>query len=195
MKTFIEHIRTSIYLIMCALFTILIYIYLDEILLKSSDTWLLGSLIIIGIVLLDYLSRRFVTNFFLFFTIHLLLIAGAIFIPTVIMDKIILGFTAFSYLLLAIGFWKTESNERSLTVIDIPLGLTLFFVLIYLHASISKSMSDEVATYAYLAELHILSYFCTGIFKQISIIFPSDRKFLKRIAGNFHNKLLTDYAV
>ena len=186
MKTFIEHIRTSIYLIMCALFTILIYIYLDEILLKSSDTWLLGSLIIIGIVLLDYLSRRFVTNFFLFFTIHLLLIAGAIFIPTVIMDKIILGFTAFSYLLLAIGFWKTESNERSLTVIDIPLGLTLFFVLIYLHASISKSMSDEVATYAYLAGIaYFILFFVREYLSKFLSYSLRTENFSKELQGTF----------
>ena len=163
MKNVIDRVRTVIYLIMCMLFTILIYIYLDDILLKSSDSWLMGGLIIIFIVLADYLSRRYLTNLFAFFAIHLLLIGGAILIPSALVDKILLGGTAFSFLLLAVGFWQTEANERSLYVIDIPFGLILFFILIYFHSSISKTMADGVETYAYIAGIAYYLVFCEGI--------------------------------
>lgn len=186
MKDIIDRVRTIIYLIMCILFTILIFIYFDEILLKSSDSWLMGSIIIIAIVLADYFSRKYITNLFVFFAIHLFLIGGAILIPSAIIDKILLGSIGFSFLLLAIGFWRTEANERSLNVIDIPFGLILFFILIYIHSSISKSMADEVAVYAYIAGItYFILYFVREYMDKFSSYSLSSGNFSKELTDTF----------
>lgn len=190
MKNVIDRVRTVIYLIMCMLFTILIYIYLDDILLKSSDSWLMGGLIIIFIVLADYLSRRYLTNLFAFFAIHLLLIGGAILIPSALVDKILLGGTAFSFLLLAVGFWQTEANERSLYVIDIPFGLILFFILIYFHSSISKTMADGVETYAYIAGIaYFILYFVRAYLDKFLSYSLSSGNYSKELTNTFSTNL------
>lgn len=190
MKNVIERVRTVIYLIMCILFTILIYIYLDEILLKSSDSWLMGSIIIICIILADYFSRRYITNLFAFFAIHLFLIGGAAFIPSSPIDKILLGGTAFSFLLLAIGFWRTESNERSMYVIDIPFELILFFILIYFHSSISKTMGNGVASYAYIAGIaYFILYFVREYLDKFLSYSMSSGNFSKELINTFSTNL------
>lgn len=190
MKHTIERVRTVIYLIMCILFTILIYIYLDEILLKSSKTWLMGSFIIVIIVVADYFSRRYLTNLFAFFAVHLLLIGGAVLIPSVLIDKILLCSTAFSFLLLAIGFWRTESNERSLYVIDVPLGLILFFILIYFHGSISKTMANEVASYAYIAGIaYFILYFIREYLDKFLSYSLSSENVSKELENTFSTNL------
>ena len=159
MKHLVEHIRTGIYLAMCVLFTVLVYIYFDYIFRKSTDFWLIGSLVITGIVLVDYFARRYVTNIIIFFLIHLALIGLTVVIPSSIADKVILTIISASFFFMSVGFWKKDVNERSMYVIDIPLGLLMFFVMAYMHASFSKNMTDTIATYAYFSGVVYLLLF------------------------------------
>ena len=75
MKELIERFRTTAYLVMCLLFTILIYLYTDGFITGKSDYFLIGCITVFVIVMVDYLTRRYVKNALLFFGIHLALIA------------------------------------------------------------------------------------------------------------------------
>lgn len=157
-KKSLDNVRTSIYLIMCILFTSVIYVYFSEIFLKSSKTWPLGIAIISAIVIIDYLCRLKLTNLLLFFAIHTVLIGVTIIIPANGLDKIILTFISVSFLLMAINFWKTEVHERSKVVIDIPLSGIAAFIIIYFHSS--YFLSARLSVFAYITGiLYFLLFF------------------------------------
>lgn len=160
MKRLVESTRTIIYIAMCVLFSILVYIYFDYVFKRSTSFWIVGGILLTVVVVADYLARRHVTNLFMFFFIHIALIGLTLAVPPAIADKVILTVISVAFLFLAIGFWRKDSNERSMYVIDVPLGLLMFFLIAYMHASISKSMSDAVAAYAYLAGvIYLMLYF------------------------------------
>ena len=89
MKELIERFRTTAYLVMCLLFTILIYLYTDGFITGKSDYFLIGCITVFVIVMVDYLTRRYVKNALLFFGIHLAMIAGVFVLPVTIAEKII----------------------------------------------------------------------------------------------------------
>lgn len=149
MKKILNHFRTTIYLVMCMLFTILIFAYVNEIFLSTSSTWLVCIPLIIAIVIVDYLSRLYVKNLISFFLIHLGIIGVGIAVPAELMDKIILGFIGLIFLIMAINFWKTDTNERHLVVIDIPFGAIIIFIIVYFHSS--YFLSPALTTYAYVS--------------------------------------------
>lgn len=158
LKKSLDTVRTSIYLIMCILFTSVIYVYFSEIFLKSSKTWPLGIVIISAIVIIDYICRLRITNLILFFAVHTVLIGATIVIPSNGLDKIILTFISVSFLLMAINFWKTEVHERSKVVIDIPLSGIAAFIIIYFHSS--YFLSARLSVFAYITGiLYFLLFF------------------------------------
>lgn len=136
MKKTLDTIRTGIYLTMCILFASLIYTYLTTIFIHSTETWLIGFIIISAIVIIDYLSRRYIKNLFAFFGVHMGLILLTIFLPRIPLDKVFLTAISISFLLMAINYWQTEVNERTRIVIDVPLGCIALFILAYLQSSI-----------------------------------------------------------
>ena len=151
LRKILEQIQAVIYIAMAVLFSILVFIYFDYIFVRSTRFFLPAALIITVMMVIDYFSRRYVTNVLVFYGVHLAMIAAAAAIPQVILDKVVLGVVAFAYLILAHGFWRSEANERTMYVIDIPFGVVMFFVLAYFHASISKNITDSIASYAYIA--------------------------------------------
>lgn len=157
-KNALNAVRTSIYLIMCILFTSLIYVYLSGIFLKSSESWPLGIAIITAIVVIDYICRLKLTNLILFFGIHAALMGATVIIPPDGLDKIILTFISGSFMLMAINFWKTEVHERSKVVIDIPLEGIVAFIIIYFHSS--YFLLPELSVFAYVTGiLYFLLFF------------------------------------
>lgn len=160
MRKKVERFRTVTFLLMTALFTILQFVYADGFTTKSSSFLALGSLVCAGIVVADYLSRRYIKNAILFFGIHLAMIAGAFFVAPGDMDKVIMVIVSASYLYLGIGFWRTEIAERSLYEINIPGSLLFMFIIVYIHASLSKTMPDSIAVYAYIAGIsYVILYY------------------------------------
>lgn len=147
-KKTLDIVRTAIYLIMCMLFTSMIYVYFSEIFLKSSKSWPFGIFIVIFIVLTDYFCRLKITNLILFFVIHIALMAATVLIPGEALDKVILTFIAGAFLLMAINFWRTETQERSKIVIDVPFAGIVVFILIYFHSS--YFLSSSLSTFAYI---------------------------------------------
>jgi hypothetical protein len=157
LKNTLNAVRTGIYLVMCILFTSLLYAYFSEIFLKSAKSWPLGMLLIVVIVITDYFSRLKISNIFMFFAIHIVLIGMTILLPSELLDKIILTVISVSFLLMAINFWKTESNERSKIVIDIPFAAIIAFIMIYFH---STYFSSTLSTFAYITGiLYFLLFF------------------------------------
>lgn len=158
MKKILNFASTTIYLIMCILFTELIYIYFSDIFLNNHSTWPVCISVIAGIVLIDYISRRYIKNLILFFLIHILIIGGSVVISSVLTDRLLLGCISFAYLLMAINFWKTDANERSRIVIDIPFAGIVAFIIVYIHSS--YGLSPIVHNYAYISGIaFFLLYF------------------------------------
>lgn len=133
---------------MCILFTSLIYAYFSQIFLSSSETWLIGIVVITCIVVLDYFTRMYVKNLILFFIIHILFVAAGVIIPSNVLDRFLLGTIAFSFLLMAFNFWKTEVNERINIAIDVPAGATIAFIIVYIQTTFA--LSKELNTFAYV---------------------------------------------
>lgn len=182
MKHLVEHIRTGIYLAMCVLFSVLVYIYFDFIFKRSTSFWLFGGLLITVIVVVDYFARRFVTNIFIFFLIHLVLIGLTVVVPSSIADKVILSIISTSFFFMSVSFWKKDVNERSMYVIDIPLGLLMFFVIAYMHAAISKGMTDAIATYAYFSGVvYLLLFFIREYLSKVLSYTMSSSNFTKEM--------------
>lgn len=157
LKKVLYFTSTSIYLIMCTLFTILLYMYFSDMLLSSHKSWPVCISLIIVIVIADYLSRKYLKNLILFFLVHIILMIAAISIPYNLTDKILLGVISLSFLLMAINFWKTDINERSRIVIDIPFAGIAAFVIIYIHSS--YSLSAVLSSFAYISGISFFLLF------------------------------------
>ena len=186
MKELIERFRTTAYLVMCLLFTILIYLYTDGFITGKSDYFLIGCITVFVIVMVDYLTRRYVKNALLFFGIHLAMIAGVFVLPVTIAEKIILMVTAASYLYLSVGFWRTDLAERSLYVINIPGSLIFMFVLVYLHASFAKEIPTSVATYAYITGIiYMLVFYIREYLDKFSTYSMVNGTHSKEMEGTF----------
>ncbi len=186
MKELVERFRTIVYLTMCILFTVLIFLYIDGFIMKSQKSFLLGCAIVVAMILVDYVARRYVTNALLFFGIHLLFIAAGALLPAGIAEKILLAVIAASYLYLSVGFWRTELAERSMYVINIPGSLVFFFVLVYLHASLSKAIPGSVAVYAYIAGIvYVILFYIREYLDKFLAYSLTNGNFSKELEGTF----------
>lgn len=157
MKKILYLTSTSIYLIMCTLFTILLYMYFSDMLLTGHKSWPVCISLITLIVIADYLSRKYLKNLIVFFLVHILFMIAAIFIPFNLTDKILLGIISLGFLLMAINFWKTDVNERSRVVIDIPFAGIAAFIIIYIHSS--YSLSAVLNSFAYIGGISFFLLF------------------------------------
>lgn len=184
----IEKIRTGIYLIMCTLFVTLIYAYFYEVLVKNlyhdSASRYIGCVLVMIIILCDYLCRKYITNFITYMLIHLAFIAATVIIPRIITDKVILSVIACSFLIMAIGYWRSEEESRNTTAIEVPLGLTLFFVLAYIHSSIS--FSRGLSIYCYIAGIaYFILYYIREYIEKFQGMLAANEKNSKEIYNSF----------
>ncbi len=188
MQNSIEKLKTSIYLIMCMLFTILVYAYFYEVFVKrlSNDytSIYIGSIIIIGIVICDYFSRRYISNLIIFTLVHLGFIVLTLIIPHNTMDKVLLTTVAAAFFIMGISFWKKEEDSTKNIIIEVPLGLIIFFIFSYVHSSIS--FSKELAIYSYISGIayFILFYIREYIEKFLSLPAGSEKN-TKEILNTF----------
>ena len=188
LKKSLDAVRTSIYLIMCILFTSVVYVYFSEIFLKSSKSWPLGIAIITAVVIIDYLCRLKLTNLILFFGIHVVLMAATIIIPPNTLDKVILTFISGSFLLMAINFWKTEVNERSKIVIDIPLAGITAFIIIYFHSS--YFLSARLSVFAYVTGIiYFLLFFVRDYLDKLFAYSMSSENFSQEMRNIFSTNI------
>lgn len=184
LKKTLNSIRTALYLIMCILFTSVIYVYFSEIFLKSSATWLSGIAMIILIVLIDYFCRLKVTNLILYFAIHVALIGATVLIPQNTLDKIILTFISVTFLLMSVNFWRTETQERSRVVIDIPFAGIIVFIIIYFHSS--YFLSEKLSTFAYVTGIiYFLLFFIRDYLDKLFSYSLSSENFSKEMSHVF----------
>ena len=186
MKKILESVQTVIYMAMCVLFSMLVYVYFSNIFTHSTLFWFMAAIIITVMVVVDFFSRKYIGNFLIFCGIHLIIVALAVVLPPRNIDKAILGVIAFAYLISAYGFWRTDANERTKYVIDMPLELLMFYVMIYFHASISKSVSGAVANYAYISGIAFtLLFFLRGYIDKFISYSLTSGDFTKEMASTF----------
>lgn len=186
MKKLLESVQTIIYMLMCILFSMLIYVYAANMIKRTTSYWLMAIVIISVSVIVDFFSRKYISNFLIFSVIHVIIVALAVVIPANNVDKGILGVITFAYLLSAYGFWRTDANERTKYVIDMPLELLMFYVAIYIHATSSKSISNEVASYAYISGIvFMLLFFMRGYIDKFLSFTLTSGDFTKEMANTF----------
>ncbi len=186
MKRILESVQTIIYMAMCILFSMLVYVYVSYMLKRELSYWFIATIMITIMVVVDFFSRKYISNFLIFFLIHLIVVVLAAIIPPVNSDKAILGVIAFAYLVSAYGFWRTDANERTKYVIDMPLELLMFYIMVYFHASISKSISDVVANYAYISGIAFtLLFFMRGYIDKFISYSLTSGDFTKEMESTF----------
>ena len=136
---------------------ILLYLYFSEIFLKSDFNYNCVIYIIV-ICLIDYLSRKYITNAFIFFTLRFLCIPAIILATRDSIEITMLIIISISFFLFFVNFWKSEGSDKRLFAIDMPLEAIVLFIGIFFHASIN--MSSSLTTFAYLSGIaYILLHF------------------------------------
>ncbi len=182
-------VRTITYLSMLALFTILIFAYFNEIFMRNHSAWPLGFAYIIVLVIVDYLTRKYMTNLLIFFGIYIAMFAIAIALPYVIMDKIIMAVIAFAYFIMAMGFWKIEINERTKIYVDIPLAAIAVFIVVYVHSMMF--FSDELTILAYIGGvLFFLLFYTREYLDRFYAYTRSGEKFTQEVKNTYSTNLV-----
>lgn len=141
-------IRDMIYVVMCSLMILLLYLYLGEIFGKHANWNLFAIVYIIAIFIFDYFLRKYITHAIVFFAIRLLPAAAIILVTQDVIEIVLLALVYIIFFSTGVGFWKTDvSSEKHLFAIDVPMEAVFLFVGVYIHASIN--MSEKLTTFAY----------------------------------------------
>lgn len=141
--------RDMVYVSMCVLMMLLLYLYFGEILGRNSDWNPFAILWIVVIWFLDYIFRKYITHAVLFFFLRFLPAGFIVLITSDTIETILLAVIYLAFFGMGVSFWKSEdSSAKRLFAIDMPMEAIFLFVGVYIHASIN--MSEKLAVFAYL---------------------------------------------
>lgn len=187
MEKKIKFLRTSLYLIMLTEFTIIVYAYINELILHVNPhaSWLICIPLCVVFVVFDFISRKYFETFVTFYGAHILMLVAAVFLPPEIEDKIIMAAIAFMYFALGSNYWKSEVNERSKIVIDIPLVGIVIFIIVYVHSSLK--LSTELAVMSYIMGVTFVVFFYIREYLDKFYNYAlNTEKFTNEIQNTFH---------